>query len=923
MALNNKKEEAERLRIQLDIEEALERQSKSLSSWREAQKGLVKNAKLLKVLSADIAALEEEAANATAKRKQEIDKEIASLKKQQAQLIAINKELSSMKTLLKAAGNSAVAAFKGILPSLSEIINKVLELDDITRKTAANIGMSGNAFQTMKAATEEARQSAIRWNQPLDYAVKAVASYNEETGRAVQLNAQQLDLIGRVALQTGMAAEEVAQMAGQMESFGLGASQAVQQIADIQAMSEHMGVNAGKVIKKFQQNLGMLNRFNFRGGMKALAGLAAHSEKFKLSMESVASVADKVFRPEGAIEASARLQTLGGSMSQLGDPFQLMYQARNAPEELAKSLTKAARESAVFNKKTGEFEMSAHELDRLREAADALGMDYQELVQTAKQAAKVDYLEKFLPRGMSEEEKGLIMGMTQMTKNGAEVTFSKDGKLVTKKLEDLSAEERAMIIKRAKDDEERAAQAKSLAGQWQSIQNGIMLIAIELLQPLVDYLSGNNQFVEGLKEGLIGFAKSIRDNWPAIKEAFTKFIGTIIWVGKYWKEILIVAAIAFAAYWIGQQVVAGMMFGKGFRMTAGVGGGAGGVGGVGGKGGAGGGMTGAQTAMQGQAAKASGMGSMMKSLGSAAQILAIAGALWILADALLKFNDVEWESLAKGGTALAGLAIGLYVMRPALQSFSDPKNFVGVAVLLALGGAMMMLGASAMLFAQGGAMGLIGMAVGLTALVIAVEALGATAPIGYIGAGVLLALGAAMMMLGAAVYFISAGIAMIVGSFTNLFAVVNMENIGAIMMLGPALVGVSMGIMALSVALVALGASMLMGGFLGLIGLADVGNTIKDAFDGVDADGIATAVNAVNSINVANIEALKSLSAWLAMASGNIKIEFGEIHVEGAIDLKGQNGAKANSELLNDPIFMRELKRLVAEHTDMDKKGGR
>jgi hypothetical protein len=91
----------------------------------------------------------------------------------------------------------------------------------------------------------------------------------------------------------------------------------------------------------------------------------------------------------------------------------------------------------------------------------------------------------------------------------------------------------------------------------------------------------------------------------------------------------------------------------------------------------------------------------------------------------------------------------------------------------------------------------------------------------------------------------------------------------------------------------------------------------------VDAEGIATAVNAVNSINVENIEALKSLSAYLAAAGNNIKIEFGQIHVDGEIDLKGQDGAKADSGLLKHPMFLREFKRLVAEYTQMDKKGGR
>lgn len=857
MALN-KKDEAERLRIQLEIQESLERQTKNLSSWRDAQKQLVKNAKLLKVLSADIAALEEESLTATRERKEEIKKEVAELKKQEAQLKSLNKELSSTKNLLKAAGNSAIQAFKGLLPSLNDVINKVLELDDITRSTAASIGLSGAGFDAMKASTEEARQSAARWGFELDAGVKLMGSFNEETGRAVILSTQASEKMLRVARATNMSEEEMGSLAGQMEAFGLGAEQSAQMIADIQAMSEQMGANAGKVIKKFQANLGMLNKLNFRGGVNALKQLAIHSEKFKLSMESVASVADKVFRPEGAIEASARLQTMGGAMSQLGDPFQLMYQARNAPEELAKSLTKAAKESATFNKKTGEFEMSALELERLRESADALGMDYTELVKTAKQAAKIDYLEKFLPRGMSEEEKGLITGMTQMTERGAEITFvDEKGKIQTKMLGELTAAERENIVKRAEDEKKRAEQAMSVAKMWTSIQNSLMLVAVEVLQPLVDYLNSGagKEWMMGLAEGLIGFAKSIRESWPSIKQTMKELWETLKWVGSHWKLILAGAAVAFAAYWIAQQFAAGAMFGMGFKSTAGMTGG--------------GGVT--DTTKTGKGL--SGLGPGLKSFGMAmknpAMILAIAGALWILADAIEKLAAIPWPQLILASTILAGLGVGLYFFMQMMGSLgSNPMSWLGVALILAVG--------------------------------------------------------AAFMMLGAAIYFISAGIAMVVDSFTNMFSIISMDNIGAIMMLGPALMLASLGIMALAASILVMGIALANPfGLLGLFALATAAFSLKEAFSGVDAGGIVKAVDSVNSVNTENIEALKSLSMWLGMMGNSIKIEFGQIEVDGEIDLIGQNGAKANSDLLNDPIFMRELKGIIAEHTEMDKKGGR
>jgi len=854
MALN-KKEEAERLRIQLEIEEAIERQTKSLSSWRAAQKELVKNAKLLKSLSADIAALEEEAKTATRSRKKEIKEQIAELQKQETQLKSINKELSNAKNLLKAAGNSAVAAFKGVLPSLSEVINKVLELDDLTRQTAASIGLSGAGFKSFQASARDATEEFSRMGFSIDTGIKTMASFNEETGRAVILSRDVSRQMAETARATGLSGEEFGTLVGQMEAFGMGAGQATQMIADIQSMSESMGVNSGKVIKKFQQNLGMLNKLNFRGGSKALAKMAAHSEKFKLSMEAVAGVADKVFRPEGAIEASARLQTMGGSLSQLGDPFQLMYQARNAPEELAKSITKAARESAVFNKQTGEFEMSAHELDRLRESADALGMDYQELVQTAKQAAKIEYFEQFLG-GMSEEEKGLITGMTQMTKKGAEITFTDaQGKLQTKLLGDLSKTEKENILKRAESDKERAEQAMSVAKNWEAIQNGLLLVAVNILQPLVDWLNEGGGLAK-IRDGLYSFVEYVRkDMLPQLK-AWGEFIA------NNWGKILTGAAIAFATYWIAQQVIAGMAFGRGFSMTASVRG-AGGVGvGKGGAGAAGG-------AGKGLGRQASQMGSMMKGLGNAAQILAVGAALMMVAKSL----DIFADAMIKLKEVPTGL--------------------------------------------------LIGVGTGLLVFVTALGILGGSG-IGWIGVAIMLAVGAALLMIGGAVWLVSAGIAMVVDSFTNMFSIINMDNIGAIMMLGPALMLASLGIMALAASIVVMGLALMNPfGLLGLIGLASAAESLNQAFGDVDAGGITEAVTAVNSVNKENIDALKELSAWLAFAGSDIKIEFGEIHVNGEIGLSGAGGGTVDLELLKNPIFMRELKKVIAEHTHFDKKGGR
>jgi hypothetical protein len=713
-----------------------------------------------------------------------------------------------------------------------------------------------------------------------------MASLNQETGRAVMLSNEAGAKMFEVARATGMSVEEMGGLAGKMEAFGLGAQQSAEFISTIQANSENMGVNAGKVIKKFQENLGMLNKLNFRGGMNAMAKMAAHSEKFKLSMESVATVSDKVFRPEGAIEAAAQLQVMGGAMAQLGDPFQLMYQARNAPEELAKSITKAARESAKFNEKTGEFEMSAHELDRLRESAKALGMDYQELVQTAKQAAKIEYFEQFLG-GMTEEEKGLITGMTDMTKKGAEITFydEKMKKTQTKLLSELSSTEKKMITERAKSDKQRADQAMSISKVWQSIQDALMLVGVEVLTPIADFLKSEEgtKWLNNIRDTILGFATSVRNfmsdlNWEDIKTNLKSFWEKLVWIGTWWKEILVgVLILRFSGiikglFSLGGAV--GKFFLGLFSSTSGIGkfftnmfskGGAA----VGGTGvGGGGPMNAAQTLAQGKASKASGMGSMMKGLGNAAQILAVGAALMMVAKSL----DIFADAMIKLKEVPTGLLIG-----------------VG------------------------------------TGLLVFVTALGILGKVGGPEAvAIMLAVGAALLMIGGAVWLVSAGISMLVHSFTNMFSVINSDNIGSLMLLGPALMLASLGIISLAGSLVMMGIALANPfGLLGLIGLASAAESLKEAFGGVNAEGITKAVDAVNSVNKDNVDALKSLSMWLAFTGKNIKIEFGEIHVDGEIGLRGQGGAKADSDLLNDPIFLRELKKVIAEHTYRDKKGGR
>jgi hypothetical protein len=115
-------------------------------------------------------------------------------------------------------------------------------------------------------------------------------------------------------------------------------------------------------------------------------------------------------------------------------------------------------------------------------------------------------------------------------------------------------------------------------------------------------------------------------------------------------------------------------------------------------------------------------------------ILAIGGAMLILAEAFRQFSKLDWSELSKGIVVLGALAIATKLMSGA----------TGALTILAVAGAMWILGESMGKFAALDWEGLAKGVVVLGALVAAVLLLGATAPIALLGAAAMIAVAAAL-----------------------------------------------------------------------------------------------------------------------------------------------------------------------------------
>ena len=837
-----------------------------------------------------------------------------------AQIKLLSKQISLWKTL----GNSII----GLGGQLFKMYN---DMDSAARKTPIHIGMSIQRMDQFRDVAAAATTDLMLMGLEAAAAGEMQGAFADETGRQLMLGKESLETMGQLSVRTGVAHSEMAGMSGQMEAFGLGAQDSLKMITSIADMSDTMGVNTGKVIKKFQQNLGLLNKLNFRGGMKSMAKMAAHSEKFKLSMEGVASVADKVWNPEGAIEAAAHLQTLGGSFAQLGDPFQLMFQARNAPEELAKSLTKAAKSSAVFNKESGEFEVNALELSRLKEAATALGMDFTELVKTAKQGAKISMFEGLLKVGGKEKE--FLSSIAEMKDGKAQIQVKPGEWEELRNLSKTQQQHYAKTLKAEDETNKKRAEASQttmerLENMWnatlakmmphmdalEQLLRGPVLEWAKKLKGAIDFFVGH-PMIGKLILGFIAFGKISKFlgnvlgplKWYANGLQLSKGFNVGTQKGGFFKKIK-------GFFGMGKQSAAGPLTKSGkpdMRFKANKQ--AGGLGKAG-KGAAG-------TQAMGKSAG----GQAKNFLKGAVGLLAIAAALFVFAKALQEFEKLQdgWSTLFLAAGSLIVLGGALAILQPVLNSFGTTA-WVGIAAMGALAGSMVLLGVAMQLMegAGWGAWAMMALSLGLVIGAVAILGSLASTGVGFLGVALMLGIGAAMIMMGAAVFIVAAGMTMLVDSITRLFSgdALTMEKAGAFFILAA-------GIGALAVSLMLMGASALGAVIaIGILGsLSYIVISTAEALANVDFGGMATEIQnigiALSSLDTEKMDSLKNAAFWL-MAAGlrPVKVEFSTLNINGTIDLKGEGGSAEMD--LSSSIFVSELKNMIFDALARDRNGG-
>ena len=299
-----------------------------------------------------------------------------------------------------------------------------LKFNEQAISDAKRLGMTSKneAMAYTKALIDNAQQLSRNFGVSAEQAMKIQDSYAKVTGRATLLTTSQMEDI--TAASKLMGDETVQNAISIMDKMGT-TSQATMELMDknyLRAASS--GLDTVKASEEFVKNMSLANKLNFRNGVDGISRMTILSQRIKMNLQEVASVAEKMSSIEGAIEASARLQVLGGAGSMYGsNPMQLLYESLADPEALFKRMGDMFSQQAYFDRSTGEARIDPLQMQIMKEQAKALGMNPEEAIQSAKQQAKLQAIEgdmrTFAPavyRMATEEQKSAIQNKAEFDK---------------------------------------------------------------------------------------------------------------------------------------------------------------------------------------------------------------------------------------------------------------------------------------------------------------------------------------------------------------------------------------------------------------------------------------------------------------------------------------------------------------------------
>jgi len=334
----------------------------------------------------------------------------------------LNKSLGDTSNII----GSAAERMKDIAKSSSDFAKSLKlqyqlgeKLAGYYKETSVEIGISVQKQHEFGRAFISATSKAEALGGEVRDVSRAYSAFIEESGRARIIDPEEIENIIALEKSTGLMGESAARMMERFDLMGKSAESSMEAIESIYRNSLKLGLNASKVTKVLSDNFKSMQMYSFREGVKGMTKMSQLAVKMRTDVGTMLGMADKFYNPEQAIEAVANLQMLGGDIAQaFGDPFEIMYLARNKPEELAAKVGKMTENMISFNSATGEMDMPAEVRMQLQAAGEQLLGNKDALIDIARQTSKIKNIKMHVDSNITDPDmREGIASLARMDKN--------------------------------------------------------------------------------------------------------------------------------------------------------------------------------------------------------------------------------------------------------------------------------------------------------------------------------------------------------------------------------------------------------------------------------------------------------------------------------------------------------------------------
>lgn len=253
--------------------------------------------------------------------------------------------------------------------------------------------------------------------------IDTMAEYSSQLGR----NTQYMSKFDVKALQDMKDYGINMDVINQFDTFGIAVEDVSKRLAGVYSKAGQHGLNAKAVTDAVNKNLKMAQNYTFAGGQKALERMAEKAVVLKYNMEAVSRFADKVSTLEGAAQAGANLSVLGGDFARMGNPLSMLYGGLQDPERLNDMMLNMTKNMAHWDSELGEMRISAYNRQRLKAAANAMGVDASDLINQAMTQGKRNIIDNSIGSGVKDDTREFIRNIAKLNDKGQAVVSLKSG----------------------------------------------------------------------------------------------------------------------------------------------------------------------------------------------------------------------------------------------------------------------------------------------------------------------------------------------------------------------------------------------------------------------------------------------------------------------------------------------------------------